>query len=319
MDLAPNEQQQQIIDSVERLLTRRETFKRAIELVKADAHDEDLHQELVKLGFLGIALGDGFGPLDAAIMVERISYGGGLVSAGASALVYPMVVGESTDETVALGTGDGRIPFRFAGNATTALILQDGDVIRLPLTSDDAERVPNARVGYPLGRLKVNVGKGESLGSAAADRMRHWWRVAIAIEIAGAAKAALDTTVRYVQEREQFGRPIGSFQAVQHHLANLTVQVEATRLLALRAASSEADPVDAAVAASHAASTSPNVYRESHQLHGAMGFTREYPLHVWTMRLLVLQRELGGSMAHAREVTRRRYMSAQPRAHVAAI
>lgn len=320
MDLGPNEQQQQISDAVERLLAHRESYKAAMELVEQDGYDGGLHQALVELGFFDIALGEGLGPLDAAIMVERIAYGGGLVSAGASALVYPMVVGEATNEPVALVTDEGRLPCRFLANAKIALVLEGDDVVRLALTAEDVEPVANARVGYPLGRLKSGaIEKGERLGSSAADAMRRWWRVALAIEIAGTAKAAVDTTVRYVQEREQFGRPLGSFQVVQHHLANLTVQVEATQWLAFRAAFSEADAVHAAVAASYAATTSPNVYRESHQLHGAMGFTREYPLHVWSMRLLVLQRELGGSIEHAREVTRHRYMKESPRAQVAAV
>lgn len=319
MDMALNEQQQQISDAVERLLADRESYRSAIELVEKDLHDEALHRELVNLGFYGIALGDGFGPLDAAIMVERVARGGGLVSVGASALVYPMVVGESTEETVALIEGDGRFPVRFLPNANVALLLDGDEVTRIPLSAEDVEPVPNARVGYPLGRLKPEVNaKGDRLGRDAAERMRRWWRVALASEIAGTARGAVETTVRYVQEREQFGRPLGSFQAVQHDLANLTVQVEAARWLAFRAAYSDADPTEAAAAATYATTMSPQVYRESHQLHGAMGFTREYPLHVWTMRLLVLQRELGGSIAHAREVTRQRYLS-ERRAYVAAV
>jgi alkylation response protein AidB-like acyl-CoA dehydrogenase len=111
----------------------------------------------------------------------------------------------------------------------------------------------------------------------------------------------------YVKDRRQFGRPIGEFQALQHRLAELTVIVEGARWLALEAAFRDAAPLSAATAAGRAAGAASLVARECHQMHGAIGLTREYPLHLWSVRLGPLAVELGGPLAHRREATRLRF------------
>ena len=78
------------------------------------------------------------------------------------------------------------------------------------------------------------LGGGERL--PLGRRMRAWWRVALATEIAGTMRGALSFTTQYVKERRQFGRAIGSFQAIQHRLADCVVLTEATRWLAYEAA-----------------------------------------------------------------------------------
>ena len=94
-------------------------------------------------------------------------------------------------------------------------------------------------------------------------------------------------------QRTQFGRRIGSFQAIQHRLA-LAVQItEACRWLALRAAQSGSSE-DAAIAALYAQDQFRGVVTDLHQFTGAIGLTLEYPLHLWTYRLKALQGELGG-------------------------
>src|SRR5690606_14893658 len=94
--------------------------------------------------------------------------------------------------------------------------------------------------------------RAERLGRSAAERLTDWWRTALAIEAAGVMRGALAATTRYVTERVQFGRPIGSFQAIQHRLAQMTVQAEGTYWLALEAAYRNADSAHAARAATWA-------------------------------------------------------------------
>ena len=122
---------------------------------------------------------------------------------------------------------------------------------------------------------------------------------------------ALAATVAYLTQRKQFGRPIASFQAVQHRLAACAVQVEGARWLALEAAAHGAPAEAAAVAATHAAATARRVFAETHQLSGAIGYTREHPLHVFTMRLQALRLELGGAPAHARAAAAARWTRAE--------
>jgi alkylation response protein AidB-like acyl-CoA dehydrogenase len=159
----------------------------------------------------------------------------------------------------------------------------------------------------PLGRVRAGAA-GESLGPGSGEGLRRWWRLALAAECLGTMSAALDVTVEYVKRRRQFGRPIGSFQAIQHRLAQCAVQVEATRWLTYEAASRGADEEASAVAAAYAADSAHHVFRETHQLTGAMGFTREHDLHVFSMRLEALRVELGGASAHRRAITRARWM-----------
>ncbi|MDJ0868092.1 MAG: acyl-CoA dehydrogenase family protein, partial [Myxococcota bacterium] len=123
----------------------------------------------------------------------------------------------------------------------------------------------------------------------------------------GAMGAALDVTLDYVQKRRQFGRAIGSFQAVQHRLGECAVWLHGARWLTLEAAAHGAPAAETTVAAAQALSAAQRVFAETHQLSGAMGFTHEHDLHVWTMRLPALWLELGGVAAHRRAVAQERW------------
>ncbi|MEU9997853.1 acyl-CoA dehydrogenase family protein [Streptomyces sp. NPDC050848] len=109
--------------------------------------------------------------------------------------------------------------------------------------------------------------------------------VALAAEAVGAAQAALDRTVEYVGSREQFGRPIGSFQAVKHRVADLYVQVEAARSLTYGAARDTGDGVGAgALALAAALEALRTAAGETIQLHGGIGFTWEHEAHLYFKR-----------------------------------
>lgn len=302
MDLTPNSMQSQILDAVERILARNGRVQRAVRLMEEDAYDFALHRELTDAGYFDLPLMAGAGPLEAGMVVEAVAHRAGVVSAGGSGLVWPALTGESAPGPVAMTTSI-TAPFRFAPFAKAVLVDGGEEALVLELEPGDAEPVDGGRTGWPLGRLAAGkLEQARGLGPGSADRLRNWWRVAIALETAGVMRGALDKTVQYVKERVQFGQPIGSFQTIQHRLAQLAVQVEGARWLALKAAYDNADPVSAATAAAWAATTAPLVFRETQQMHGAIGFTREYPLHGWTMRLPALQREMGGATRHSRDL-----------------
>lgn len=129
------------------------------------------------------------------------------------------------------------------------------------------------------------VGSGADYATAAADL----GRVAVAAEMVGLVDHALTVTVDYVKTRRQFGRPIGSFQAVKHRLADVLVQLEAARsAVALAAAcavsSPEALPLTASAARVVAAQAADLAVREYVQLHGGIGFTWEHPAHLYFRR-----------------------------------
>ncbi|MFC6065310.1 acyl-CoA dehydrogenase family protein [Streptomyces ochraceiscleroticus] len=114
-------------------------------------------------------------------------------------------------------------------------------------------------------------------------------RAALAAEQLGGSGHALDATVEFVSQREQFGRPIGSFQAVKHRLADVLVAVEAARSASAYAtACVAAAPAQLPVAASAAAAVCSETFRlataEYVQLHGGIGFTWEHPAHLYVRR-----------------------------------
>ena len=105
-------------------------------------------------------------------------------------------------------------------------------------------------------------------------------RIGIAAQALGIAEGALETTVKYVKERKQFGRTIGQFQNTQFQLVDMAVKVEAARLLVYKAAMAKAAQksysVEAAMAKLYAAETAMEVTTKAVQLHGGYGYIREY-------------------------------------------
>jgi len=112
----------------------------------------------------------------------------------------------------------------------------------------------------------------------------------------------LDMTVEYVKQRTQFGRPIGSFQAVQHYCANMATDVEGSRNITYKAAwtVSEGGPADREV--SMAKAWVSGAYRRvcgmAHQCHGAIGFTKEHDLQLYTRRAKALEPAYGDANFH---------------------
>jgi alkylation response protein AidB-like acyl-CoA dehydrogenase len=308
VDFTLNEDQRAILESVEGLLSRFAGPARAIELAPKADYDDALDAALRESGFVDVALGEETGPLEAALIVEAVARAAGVVSIGASALIAPGVSGLVLSGPIAVCSASTRGPVRFGAQARTLLIDDGAEARVVALSSGDALPVPSG-FGYPVARLDAALGRqGESLGPGSGPRLRNWWRLAIAAEAVGTMRAALDVTVAYVKERRQFGRAIGSFQAVQHRLAECAVLVEGGRWLCYEAAFEGAPSEKAAIAAAHATATAGRVFAETHQLSGAMGFTREHDLHVWSMRLQALRLELDGVAGQRRAAARARWV-----------
>jgi alkylation response protein AidB-like acyl-CoA dehydrogenase len=131
-------------------------------------------------------------------------------------------------------------------------------------------------------------------------------RLATVLESAfavGAAEGALQLSVTWSKDREQFGRPIGSFQTVSNRCADMRLGVDAARLLMWEAAwAIDTAQPDVAIRVSTAkgylTAASEVVVTNSHQVHGAMGYSTEYPLHVLTRALKAYQASLGTATRH---------------------
>ena len=125
--------------------------------------------------------------------------------------------------------------------------------------------------------------------------------VGTAAQQCGLAQRMLDMTAAYATERRQFGVPIGSFQAVKHHLANARIALEFARPLVYRAAAT-LDPLHAGMAKCKADEAALVAARAALQCHGAIGYTTEYDLHLYMKRAWVLARSMGDSRLHRNRI-----------------
>ena len=116
--------------------------------------------------------------------------------------------------------------------------------------------------------------------------------LARAAQLRGAMEQVLAKSLRYAQEREQFGRPLAKFQAIQHHLAEMAGDVAASGA-AVDAAAQAGTLFACAAAKARASQAASTVARLAHQVHGAIGYTAEHDLHIWTTRLWAWRDEFG--------------------------
>ena len=298
--------QRDLLEGLGAITARQAGPARAMEL-GIGAHDDRLWQTLADSGYLDVVRGPDTGPLEAALVVEALAAAGALVAAASSTLIAPAVVDGAVDGPVAVA--DCRSPLvRFAPVARTLIGLDGGEAVLVTDVVGDEIVTVKTTFGVPVGRVPAGLwDRGKRLGAGSGALLRSWWQVAVAVEQAGLLATALTMTVDYVNQREQFGHPIAGFQAVRHRLAECAVLVEATRWLALEAAALGAAPEAAATACTYATAAAKQVVAETHQLTGAMGFTTEYPLHLFTTRAQGLTLELGGLDAHSRAISAARW------------
>jgi hypothetical protein len=258
---------------------------------------EALERQLAEAEFFDIAATPGLGPVAAAMTVERLARLPYAAEVALSMLVRPHVAGGQLPRPFAF-IERGR-PGRFVASAKT-LLIADGDKLGVAhVAGADVEAVESI-YAYPMGKLTRAV-EITPLSSKDAAEARKWLRVALAAEAAGLIQAALDSTVEHLTVRKQFGRPLGTFQALRHRMAECAVLAGGVKWLAWKAAATASDG-DAALAAFHAQESGSRIAYDLHQMLGAMGMTLEHPLHLWTYRLKLLLSELGGQAAQAQAV-----------------
>ncbi len=144
---------------------------------------------------------------------------------------------------------------------------------------------------------------GPEDGPAIIAHMLRAGAAARSVQMAGAARRVVEMTVKYVSERRQFGRPVGSFQALQHRCAEMATSLAGARHAAYRAAWALGEGLPAArevaVAKLAASDALPRICSSAHQCHGAIGFTWEHDLHLFTRRAIAWRSDFGDSAFHA--------------------
>ena len=174
------------------------------------------------------------------------------------------------------------------------------------LTITPMQSVGNERV-FEVSLDKVNVSADSAIGAVGEawliiDRAIMRATAAQCIEMLGGSEAVLDMTVEYAKGRTQFGRAIGTFQAVQHHCARMATDVEGSKNIAYQAVwrLSEGLPAQKEVAMAKAwiGPAYRRVCGTAHQCHGAIGFTKEHDLQLYTRRAKVHELTYGDANHH---------------------
>jgi alkylation response protein AidB-like acyl-CoA dehydrogenase len=264
-----------------------------------DANPDAPLAELRELGWLGVSVpeergGGGLSFVDEAILFEeggRALYSGPFLT---TAVVLPAL--PELDEQAWSVELDGLVPHL---DSADRVLLED-----MSSVPADGETLATVDESRPLGKLVVQEPKVSLDGDFEPVRLR--LLAGLAAEAVGVAQKALELGVSYVSEREQFGKKIGTYQAVSHPLADTFVEAELARSLAYWAAwcvaeEDERAPVAAASAKSFCAETAVAACERSIQVHGGIGFTWEHVLHRYYKRAQWID-AFGGHAAKQREL-----------------
>ena len=279
-----------------------------------------LWTQLAQMGVVGMlapeaAGGMGMGALDLhPLLIEagRVAMTEPIVDT--SAVAVPLLAAAGHDAVAGVAAGDQSVAVGFHGDPvvrtdTDLLLLEtDGGAWHLlpsssVETADEDSVDGSRRLGRPTWSPSADTLVGEGLSADAGNRAI----VGVAAQLLGLARHLLDETVAYVAVREQFGKPVGSQQAIKHKLADVLLAIEFAAPMVARAAYSidQADAdvsVHAAMAKAAAGDAAKLAVRHALQCHGAIAYTVEYDLHMWMKRVWALDAQWGDARHHRKTV-----------------
>ncbi|MBO1330341.1 acyl-CoA dehydrogenase family protein [Streptomyces sp. VRA16 Mangrove soil] len=254
---------------------------------------------------------DGEGGEEAATLLSELASGRAI---GALAVPLSATAGrEFKDVREAGGTLTGRVTgVADAAVADVFLVPTPSGLFAVDAAADGVTVEPQTSFDRtrPLAAVRLAGAAGRLLTGTAAPAVRRALRAGaglLASEQLGVADWLLTETVRYTRERHQFNRPVGSFQALKHRLAQLWLEVVRVRATARNAADALAtgsDDIDVAVAVAQAytAPVAVHVAEEALQLHGGIGMTWEHPIHLYLKRAKADSIALGTAGRHREEL-----------------
>jgi alkylation response protein AidB-like acyl-CoA dehydrogenase len=284
---------------------------------RGDAFDRDLWRAMVEQGWPAIELseargGIGLGAVEAALLCEELGRHAApapftpvvlaldvLIRAGEDAWANRVLAGEA----LPCVAWDANAPVPYAPSADIAIILTDDGVDLLELASRPA-REPAMDLTRELGWLLADRTDARRIGDRGeAERLLDRGATFASADLLGSASHALDLAVEYAKDRVQFGRPIGSFQAVKHRCSDMLVDVEGMRSTTYWAAwcLAAGDPevsVAASTAKTWCSDASKRVMASALQVHGGIGFTWEHDLHFFLKRAQLDQLAFGDAVFH---------------------
>jgi alkylation response protein AidB-like acyl-CoA dehydrogenase len=318
MEFALSEEQQELAATVRSLLAKRAD-------PRVETYDESLWQTLCEqIGVAALGIPEEYGGFGASLFETSVV----LEEVGHSLVPSPLLSSLVTSEALIAGADEDakqRLLPRIAtgevaafAEASDAVNVVDGDLATLLVVATDdglfevdpeaCERTwtPSMDQTIRLARVQVDPTAATRIaadGSAALDRARLVGAVGTAALAVGCASRALDMTVSYSQERVQFGRPIGSFQALKHRMADMLVELEMARSAswaASYAVSAHADNAEqlAHVAKAYCSDALAHIAGETVQLHGGIAITWEHDAQLVFKRAHALGQLYGAAHEH---------------------
>jgi len=330
MSLLYSEVEEELRAAVRDLLADRCPPAAVLKRAESRPYDPDLWKTLAgEIGVAGLLVperhgGAGASAREAAVVLEELGRGiapvpfftssvlatRALVQAGAGELLERLADGRAT---AALAVSFAASPYRpehgssvrvtdggtLTGTVTGVAGADVADVLLVP-AEGGLYHVEGAEVRVttsfdltrPVAAVTLDGADAIRLGDVDLAGVLRFGAALLASEQYGVAQWCLDTTLAYVKERHQFARPVGSFQAIKHRLADLWLDVVRARAAA-RNAVTEDSPIAAAVAQAWNAGVAVRAAEEALQLHGGIGMTWEHPLHLYLKRAKSAEVALG--------------------------
>jgi alkylation response protein AidB-like acyl-CoA dehydrogenase len=278
-------------------------------LAEAGEYDDAIWGEMCELGWPGIFIGEEhggqeLGVLELGILSEELGYSlapSPFLSNAAAGLVIQHA---GSDEQKArwlpgIASGEQRGTVAYvkdgaaelvpdADSAAFVIAIEGGSARVVDAAEARGDRVDTIDSTRRFSRVEIGSGAGETLEGDAAPAIDAV-AVAIASELVGVSQRAMEMAVEYAKDRQQFGRPIGTNQAVSHRCAQMLLEVESARSAVLYAGwAADHEPetlaLAAAMAKAYASDTGWRVTASSLQVHGGIGFTWEHDLHFFLKR-----------------------------------
>ena len=252
---------------------------------------------------------DGIGahPVDLVVAAERLGRWCVPGPVTESIAVAPVLLADD-DRSAALAAGEliatvalpPQVPRAVDADAAGLILLAADGQVRDAMAGDQHESVDPSRKLFDV------TASGDPQ-SADVARAYEFGALATAAQLVGAGQALLDASVEYAKQRTQFGRAIGTYQAIKHKLADVHIAVELARPLVYGAALALGDETpdvarDVSAAKVAAADAGLLAARSALQTHGAIGFTAEHDLSLWLLRVQALRSAWGDPTAHRRRV-----------------
>ncbi|MEW9551365.1 acyl-CoA dehydrogenase family protein [Nonomuraea sp. NPDC050783] len=323
-----SEIEEELRASVRALLADRCPPAAVLKRAESEPADLDLWKTLAgEIGVAGLLIpeelgGAGAGPGEAGVVLEELGRAVAPVPFLTSAVLATRallptrdaLLGELAEgrRTAALAVSLAASPYRplrgsqvrieggrLTGTVTGVAGADVADVLLVPVDGElyaaegaSVAVVPSLDLTRPVATVTFDRVQARRVGACDLAAVLRFGAALLASEQLGVAEWCLETTLAYVKERHQFARPIGSFQALKHRLADLWLDVVRARAAARNAA---ADPsgVSVAVAQAWNAGVAVRVAEEALQLHGGIGMTWEHPVHLYLKRAKATEIALG--------------------------